>query len=509
MDNKISKEAIKELNEAVRQRYCKASKVEKTKILDEYISVVGCHRKHAIRLLGNGQVACPASQPMGRRVYDEAVKETLIIIWEASDRICGKRLKAILPSLVASMEHHGHLDLDPEVRDRLFSISASTIDRLLTPIRSKAHSRKKRKASAKRVSKIVPVRTFADWNEPMPGYLEIDFVAHCGGSMAGSFIHSFVATDVCSGWTESVPLLAREQSLVTEGLEVIRKQLPVPLLGIDSDNDAAFINDTLLSYCERHRIEFTRSRAYHKNDQAWIEQKNGAVIRRFVGYERFSGVVAGQALARLYHAARLYVNYFQPSFKLRKKTRIGSKVKKEYFTPATPCDRLLEHQGVDEKMKEPLRLERTQLDPVKLLHCIRESQAALAALVSPETASILERQSLDEFLAQLPRLWRSGEVRPTHRKTIEHPRNWRTRKDPFETTWPDILIWLQEDPDATAKSLFQRLDREHPGHFTNGQLRTLQRRIKEWRQIMAKNLVYACLDKKEHTGEIAAIGVDI
>ena len=507
MDYKISKEAVKELIEVLRQRYKKASKNEKTLILNEYISLAGCHRKHAIRLLGNGHTTNSNPQSIGRRVYDEAVKEALIITWEAADRICGKRLKAILPFLIKSMERHNHLDLDLEVRERLLSISAATIDRLLAPIRSKARGRKKRKASPKKVSKQIPIRTFADWDQVTPGYLEIDFVAHCGGSMAGVFIHSLVATDVCSGWTESVPLLAREQSLVTRGLEVIRKQLPFPLLGINSDNDSAFINDTLVSYCNKRFIDFTRSRAYRKNDQAWIEQKNGAVIRRLVGHERFSGVVAGQALARLYQASRLYVNYFQPSFKLRKKTRVGSKVRKLYFKPATPCDRLLEHHAVDGQTKEALMSERTQLDPVELLHSIRDSQAALASLGSPDQMGVKDRQNLNEFLAGLSHLWRLGEARPTHRKPLSTPRQWRTRKDPFEMVWPEILLWLQAEPDATAKSLFLRLCRKYPGQFQDGQLRTLQRRIRQWRTVMAKDLVYTCLDNNDGIKEIAAIGV--
>ena len=158
--------------------------------------------------------------------------------------------------------------------------------------------------------------------------------------MVGSFIHTLVGTDISSGWTEFVPLLAREQSLVVEGLDAMFQHIPFPVLGIDSDNDSAFINDTLLAFCQKHQIEFTRSRAYHKNDQAWVEQKNGAVIRRMVGHERFSGVVACQALSHLYQAARLYVNYFQPSFKLRDKSRDGFKVKRTYEPPATPFDRL-------------------------------------------------------------------------------------------------------------------------------------------------------------------------
>ena len=153
-------------------------------------------------------------------------------------------------------------------------------------------------------------------------------MAHGGGGVSGAFIHSLVATDVCSGWTEAVPLLAREQSLVVEGLEAISNVFPVPVRGIDSDNDSVFINETLVGYCEENEIEFTRSRAYRKNDQAWIEQKNGSVIRRFVGHERHSGAVAGQTMAHLYGAVRLYVNYFQPSFQLLTKSRNGGSVTK-------------------------------------------------------------------------------------------------------------------------------------------------------------------------------------
>jgi hypothetical protein len=325
--------------------------------------------------------------------------------------------------------------------------------------------------------------------------------------MAGSFIHTLAVTDICSGWIECIPLLAREQSLVVEGLEAIRQQLPFAILGIDSDNDSAFICDTLLEYSKAQHIIFTRSRAYRKNDQAWIEQKNGAVIRRFVGHDRFSGVVAGQALAHLYQAIRLYVNYFQPSFKLKDKSRKGANVKRTYYKPATPCERLLKHPKVDRGTKERLRLQRQKLDPVALLHQIRSDQAVLASLASPEdTATGPERKSLEQFLSQLPTLWRAGEVRPTHRKPISKPRYWRTRKDPFEKVWPEVLRWLQATPEITAKSLLQRLQKEHPDQFSDGQLRTLQRRVKEWRYIMAKKLVYAFLDGNSQHQDINPVG---
>ena len=268
MVTEISTVTRTELLRAIRGRYREASKRDKSRMLDEFVAIAGCHRKHAVRLLNQaGQDNSERPVPRGKRIYDEAVRQALIAVWEAADRICGKRLKAALPSMVQSLERHGHLDLDPDVRERLFSASASTIDRLLTPVREQAGSRRRVKRRKKMGSRV-PVRTFTDWNEPMPGYLEIDLVAHNGGVASGAFIHSLVVTDVSSGWTEAVPLLAREQSLVVEGLEAISRVFPVPVRGIDSDNDSVFINETLVSYCEHQSIEFTRSRAYRKNDQA-------------------------------------------------------------------------------------------------------------------------------------------------------------------------------------------------------------------------------------------------
>lgn len=302
--NIVSKTARKEIVEALRARYGKATKLEKGQILGEFTAVSGHHRKHAIRLLSSLMKVPVKTVRASGRVYDEAVKTALTILWEAADRICGKRLKAAIPNLIRAMEKHGHLQLNPEVRKLVLKVSAATIDRLLTPVRKGAGARRRRHAK-KRVSRAIPIKTFSDWKDPAPGFLEIDFVVHGGGSMSGEYLHSLVVTDVCSGWVEAVPLLAREQNLVTAGLGRIREQLPMVTLGIDSDNDGAFINDTLATYCQEQAITFTRSRPHHSNDQAWIEQKNGAVIRRMVGHERFSGIVAGQALAQLLQVVRL------------------------------------------------------------------------------------------------------------------------------------------------------------------------------------------------------------
>ena len=333
------------------------------------------------------------------------------------------------------------------------------------------------------------MRTFGDWGDPSPGFFEGDLVAHCGGSMAGSFVHTFTLTDIASGWTEGLPLLVREQGLVTEALDAFRSRLPVPLRGLDTDNDSVFMNEIMVEYCDHHGIELTRSRAYRKNDQAWVEQKNGSVVRRLVGYDRFAGVAAAQILARLFDVARLYVNYFQPSFKLRDKTRDGAKVTRRYFKPETPCERLLAHPAVSEQTKQRLRRLRADLDPVELLRKLRDAQADLARLSSEESGETSVAPSLERFLAQLPEMWRRGECRPTHQQRPPRVRAWRTRADPFEGVWAKAREWLEQEPDITGKALFERLRGKYPGEFAPGQLRTLQRRVREWRQAMARSLI--------------------
>jgi hypothetical protein len=300
----------------------------------------------------------------------------LTVLWEAGDRVCGKRLKALIPVLIDAMERHGHLKLDAVVRTRLLGVSAATIDRLLGPERKAAGStRRRRWGAGSAIRQSVPVRTFADWGDPPPGYCECDMVEHCGGiKEGGNFVHTLTLTDIHSGWTECAALTIREQSLVVEGIRAITQHLPFALRGLDTDNDSAFMNETLQGYCDQHRIEWTRSRAYHKNDQAWVEQKNGAVVRRLAGYGRLSGLAAAGALQRLYESARLYVNFFQPSFKLASKQRDGAQVHKRYYPPLTPYQRLLASAAVDETIKQRLRERYAALDPVALLKAIRDVQ---------------------------------------------------------------------------------------------------------------------------------------
>ncbi len=236
----------------------------------------------------------------------------------------------------------------------------------------------------------------------------------------------------------------------------------------------------------------TCSRAYRKNDQAWVEQKNGAIVRRMVGHGRLQGLKATQELARLYAVSRLYVNFFQPSFKLKEKHREGAKVTKRYHPPATPCARLLASQQLGEAQKEGLQELSTSLDPLRLLNGLRTAQKALADPYPKDGVS--QQPSTDHdlahFLAQLPNLWREGEVRPTHQQTAGSAHYWRTRPDPFAAVWELVQNWLTTEPEVTAKALFQRLQDEYPDTFPPGQLRTLQRRVQQWRRTMARRLIF-------------------
>jgi hypothetical protein len=208
-------------------------------------------------------------------VYDEAVREALTVLWEAADRICGKRLHKVIAGLLDAMERHGHLHLEAEVRQRLLAMSAATMDRLLRAVRETGRQGRRKPGISTPLRKSIAARTFGDWNDPPPGYFEMDMVAHCGKSMAGSHVHSLVLTDIATGWTEAAAMVVREQTLVIASAEDVRRRLPFGMRGLDVDNDSAFINDTLVGYCRDHELELTRCRAYKKNDQAWIEQKNG------------------------------------------------------------------------------------------------------------------------------------------------------------------------------------------------------------------------------------------
>jgi len=487
----------KELVEALRGRYREAAARDKVKILDEFGALTGYHRKHAIRLL---REEAPSNEaPTRNRLYDEAVREALTLLWEAADRVCGKRLKALIPMLVDAMERHGHLDLDPAIKAKVLQISAASIDRVLAHARSHIDGlRKRRRGVGAAIRRSIPVRTFADWRDPAPGFFEIDMVEHCGGPKTdGDYVHTLTLTDIASGWTECVAMRRRDQMLVIEAFEKVAADLHFAMLGIDSDNDSTFMSQAIFDYCQGRGLEQTRSRAYKKNDQAWVEQKNGAVVRRLVGYGRLSGAVATKALAQLYESSRLYVNFFQPSFKLKSKTRDGARLHKVYFAPATPCERLVAHSGIEAAIKERLTAQFRSLDPVRLLQEIRLAQQTLSDIAAhgmPAEVAPTGAADVATFLLSLSSAWKDGEARPTHRKQSKAKHWWRTRPDPFADAWPVIEGWLIAEPSIAAKVLMDRLVAMVPEMYANqAQLRTLQRRVKAWRSARVTEMVFGGL----------------
>ena len=482
-----------ELVAAIAGRYAQGDRVDRGRILDEFAAVTGFHRKHAMRLLRAGQPKRRSGPRPGRRVYDDAVREALIVVWEASDRVCGKRLRPLVPILVEAMERHGHLRLAQEVRISLLAMSAATIDRALRDVRRHAGKATRRRAPpSAAVRRSVPVRTFDGWDDPPPGFVEADLVAHSGPVAKGSFVQTLVLTDIATGWTECAPLLVREQRLLTEVLSELRKVLPFTLLGLDTDNDSVFMNETVRGYCEKAGVEFTRCRPYRKNDQAWVEQKNGAVVRRTVGYRRFEGLEAAAVLARLYAALRLFVNFFQPSFKLAAKARDVAKVRKRYHPPATPCQRLLADPRTSQDVRRRLDELRVALDPVHLLREVRAAQQQLVEIADTPVVGDAAKPTpptLEQFLSGLRTAWQEGEVRPTSVPKAK-PKRLRRRPDPLAAVTTELRGWFEAEPWRTSRELFERLQAEYPGVYPDGQLRTLQRRVKEWRREVARQMVF-------------------
>src|SRR5664280_1985481 len=503
----ISMTTRDELVVALAGRYALGSRADRGRMLDEFAALTGHHRKHAMRLLRAGVSSGRSSPRPERRMYDQATREALIVVWEASDRICGKRLRPLVPILVSAMERHGHLQLVPEVLAGLLTRSAATMDRALREARGATGGRPRRRSPpSAAIRRSVAVRTFSDWDDPPPGFMEADLVAHSGPTSKGSYVQTLTLTDIATGWTECAPVLVREQKLLTEVLSEMRKLLPFALLGFDTDNDSVFMNETVRDYCTGAGVEFTRSRPYRKNDQAWVEQKNGAVVRHTVGYRRYEGLEAAAALADLYRSLRLFVNFFQPSFKLVAKSRDGAKVKKRYHAPATPYQRLLTALRTHDDVRVCVRAIYAGLDPVSLLSDIRVAQQRLVEIADRPLVGVSEAPAgptLEKFLLGLRTAWQEGEVRPTSRAKEKSKRG-RRRPDPLVAVTEQIRSWFNAEPWRTSRELFERLQGEHPNIYPAGQLRTLQRRLKVWRSELAHKLVFSAAAAGVHTDTEAA-----
>jgi len=364
----VTRQSIREYVQAIRERYGKASREEKGRILDEFTRVTGLHRKAAIRLL-NRVFASSGQGRRGRlRKYNPVVADSLKTVWEASDRLCSKRLKPFIPEILDVLRHHDELNINADTRARLCEMSPATIDRLLRPWRRVGGRRGLTTTRPGSLLKnMIPIRTFTDWQENKPGFLEIDLVAHCGESTEGFYLNTLCAVDVASGWTECLPAWGKGQMRVCSAVHRIRQRLPFNLLGVDSDNGSEFINQCFYTYCQQEKISFTRSRAYKKNDSCHVEQKNGNVVRRLVGYDRYTSKAAYQCLDRLYNLVRLYLNFFQPTMKLLLKTRHGARVHKVYEKAQTSYQRILKLGVLSEAKQAELANTYSGLNPVLLL----------------------------------------------------------------------------------------------------------------------------------------------
>lgn len=360
---------------AIRTRYRRASKKSKATILNEFCAVCGYHRKYAIRLL-NQRGKSNAKRRSGRKpIY--ASKELLTAlkrIWFASDQMCSKRLKAVIPLWLPFYES-AYKALTMETQNQLLSVSAATIDRLLKSVRA-THGYKGLGGTkpGSLLKNQIPIRTHF-WDISQPGFIEADTVAHCGNSLIGDFVWSLTMTDILTTWTENRATWNKGAQGVLEQIKSVEARLPFALQGFDCDNGSEFLNYHLLRYLTDHPSApaFTRSRPYRKNDNAHVEQKNWTHVRQLFGYDRFEDCALVELMNDLYsNEWSDYQNHFCPSMKLLEKQRINSKYIKEYDVPQTPYQRVLASEQVTEETKEQLKAEHQRLNPFILKRTIEK-----------------------------------------------------------------------------------------------------------------------------------------
>lgn len=362
------------------ERYRQATKKQRGRILDEFVETTGYHRKHAIALLRGRRrhrnPKLPLRHPR-QRIYTDADKRAVLWLAELFDQIGSKRLRAAMDTELSNLRRQKYLRVSAACFQRLRVVSPATMDRLRHAERRAPGHRRGGTKPGTLLKHQIPIRTFADWDDKRPGFLEIDLVQHDGGNSRGFFACTLNMTDVCTGWTEMRAVPTKAQKHVFAALGHLRSHLPFPLLGLDSDNGEEFINDELLRYCHQEHITFTRGRVGKKNDNPYVEQKNWSVIRRLVGDARYDTLRQVAQLNALYEVYRVYVNHFLPVMKLVTKVRVGRKVKKIYDDPQTPYQRVLDSEQVRPEDKRKLRAAHAQLDLVQLRTRLDEMLDAL------------------------------------------------------------------------------------------------------------------------------------
>lgn len=367
-------------------RYGKAGRTEKGAILTQLCALTRWSRRHARRTLmatALGKKPVVRSHRARSVTYGPEVKEPLTKVWAIMGTPCGKRMAPFMEEMICALIRHGELDLSDDVRDKLLTISAATIDRLLVLERKRLSlaGRSHTKPGSLLKSQI-PIRTFAEWDDGRPGFCEVDLVAHDGGDASGDYCQTLTMTCVASGWTETAAVLNKAHRHVFAALKTLRSQLPFLLHGLDSDNGGEFINYALFDYCTDEKITFTRSRSYRKNDNCFVEQKNWSVVRTQVGYARYDTQVECDVLNALYGHLRLMTNFFAPQMKLLRKTRQGSRVTKKYSVAQAPYQRILASSDVSSATKAELRRLSLTLNPAQLQRDIAHCRDRLVQLAT-------------------------------------------------------------------------------------------------------------------------------
>jgi Integrase core domain len=378
----VSARAKGEYVQAIYQRYRRAARPDKKRILDEFCHVTRYHRKHAIRVL-NGPAPGAARPPRRRTVtYSPAVIEALRAIWAAAGYPWSLRLQALLPLWLPWARRR--LRLRPAVARQLLAISPRQMDRRLAPHRRLLTKRLYGRTKPGTLLKHhIPLKTDR-WDVMTPGFTEIDLVAHCGSLGDGEFVHSLNLTDIHTTWVETAAVLGKSQAAVQAALEQLRQALPFRLQGIDSDNGSEFINQHLWDYCQAHEIQFTRGRPYKKDDNAHIEQKNWTHVRKLLGYVRYDSAGAQAAIHALYRRElRLFQNLFLPSVKLIRKERVGSRIRRRYDVPRTPLERALACPEIRPEVAAHLQRQRDGCDPFALAQAIEQHLERIYALANP------------------------------------------------------------------------------------------------------------------------------
>ncbi len=366
----------------LKTRYFRSNRKNKTQILNEFCGTSGIHRKHAIRLLTKTSPLFRNKRTGRPRSYNpKTLQEPLKAIWLATDQMCGKRLKAAMPLWLPYYEQVNVLD--HVIRHQLLTMSDRTIDRFLRPIKIHYPKRIGGTRPGSLLKKHIPIKT-NQWNETIPGFVEADTVAHCGTSLLGSFVWSITLTDIFSGWTENAAVWNKGAHGVLTQIQGMEKRLPFTILGFDCDNGSEFLNHHLLKYFQNRKspIQFSRSRPYHKGDNAHVEQKNWTHVRQLFGYFRFENPELVILMNDLYqNELSLLHNYFYPVMKLQDKIRIQSKIKKQYDKPQTPYQRLLASEHINELQKLKLKQIFESLNPFELQRAIQLKLKHIFSLV--------------------------------------------------------------------------------------------------------------------------------